>query len=456
MATRKRTLNGSELGQEMGAARLGDARLSRRLARVTERIAERPNASFPACSRNDAELEAVYRFLGNERITPMAILEPHVCASVSRAGGRDAVLVLHDTTYFTFESEREGLGRVHQKDHGFWGHFALAVGLDREAFGVVGLRYGTRIGPSKWRGSKRIALDDGESEANRWPGLVADTAARFGRGQVVHVMDREADWFGLFAFMREQGERFVVRLTHDRLLEGGGHVSDLLAKADTRAKREVELSERAEGGNARTRARHPARKPRIAELHVSAVSATLRSSTSGGALELNVVHVQEASPPENCAPVVWTLVTTEPVDTADDVLRVVDAYRARWVIEEFFKALKTGCAFEKRQLESYPALLNALAVLSPVAWSLLRLRDLGRRDVQQPGRDLLGTRLLALLVRIARRPVPQDPTVRDVMYAVAGLAGHLPRNGDPGWITLGRGYERLLEAARTAAILQKM
>jgi hypothetical protein len=30
------------------------------------------------------------------------------------------------------------------------------------------------------------------------------------------------------------------------------------------------------------------------------------------------------------------------------------------------------------------------------------------------------------------------------MLAIAKLGGHLKRNGDPGWITLGRGYERLL------------
>ena len=36
--------------------------------------------------------------------------------------------------------------------------------------------------------------------------------------------------------------------------------------------------------------------------------------------------------------------TTEPIDTVEQVLRIVDWYRARWVIEEFFKALKTGCA----------------------------------------------------------------------------------------------------------------
>ena len=453
MARAKRGLDGSELARELGSAVLGDSRRSERLAHIVGRVAEHPDASFPASSRSDAELEAVYRFFGNESVTPEAILEPHLLASVARAGTHGDVLVAHDTTHFTFEGEREGLGRIHQMDQGFWGHFALAMSSEREVFGVVGLRYGTRIGPTKWRGSRRIAGGEEPSETQRWPDLVAASAERLGSGRAIHLMDREADWFELFKFMRERGERFVVRLTHDRLLESGGRVSSLLSKAETKATREVELSARAEGHNAKERARHPGRKPRVAELHVSAVSASLRSAMSNGVLELNVVRVVEATPPEGCAPVVWNLVTTEPVETAEDVLRVVDAYRARWVIEEYFKAIKTGCAFEKRQLASYRALLNALAVFVPIAWSLLRLRDIGRRHGARRARDVLEPRLLAVLVQLARRPMPTNPNARDVMYAVAGLAGHLTRNGDPGWITLGLGYERLLEAVRLAALL---
>jgi hypothetical protein len=66
---------------------------------------------------------------------------------------------------------------------------------------------------------------------------------------------------------------------------------------------------------------------------------------------------------------------------------VVDAYRARWVVEEFFKALKTGCQIEKRQMETYEALRIALALFLPIAVRLLALRLIGVRD---EGRNLGG------------------------------------------------------------------
>jgi DDE family transposase len=72
-------------------------------------------------------------------------------------------------------------------------------------------------------------------------------------------------------------------------------------------------------------------------------------------LTLNVVRVWEPKPPRGAPAVCWMLYTSEPIDTAEQLLTIVDQYRSRWVIEEFFKALKTGCAFEKRQLESYRA-----------------------------------------------------------------------------------------------------
>ena len=63
----------------------------------------------------------------------------------------------------------------------------------------------------------------------------------------------------------------------------------------------------------------------------------LRISTTS--LTLQVVEVREVDPPAAEAPVVWRLVTTEPIDTEAQVAAVVDAYCQRWLIEEFFKAV---------------------------------------------------------------------------------------------------------------------
>ena len=103
-------------------------------------------------------------------------------------------------------------------------------------------------------------------------------------------------------------------------------------------------------------------------------------------LRLNVIHVFERKPPKGQPAVEWFLLTNLPIDSDEAIAFAVDCYRARWTIEEFFKALKTGCQFEKRQLESAHSLLNALAILAPVAWRLLLLRHLRTSEEQSAGR----------------------------------------------------------------------
>ena len=68
----RRQLEVPALSFELGDADLGDARLNRRLGLLADRLADRPDASFPK-ALDDAELEAAYRFFGNDSVSPEAI-----------------------------------------------------------------------------------------------------------------------------------------------------------------------------------------------------------------------------------------------------------------------------------------------------------------------------------------------------------------------------------------------
>jgi hypothetical protein len=161
-----------------------------------------------------------------------------------------------------------------------------------------------------------------------------------------------------------------------------------------------------------------------------------------------MVHVFEPNPPKDQVPVEWILLSNEPIDSDEDIRKIVSIYRHRWIIEEFFKAIKTGCAFEKRQLETYHRLTNALAMTIPLAWEMLLLRTQSRENSSLKASEVLDPLRLQVLEvasqRAKRYILPPDPTLRDVAYAIAGLGGHLKRNGPPGWQTLRKGYERLL------------
>ena len=69
--------------QELGAAELGDARLSRRLVKLATRLAESPSASIPQAP-GWAEMRAAYRFLAQDKVDWQDILQPHWDATAQR------------------------------------------------------------------------------------------------------------------------------------------------------------------------------------------------------------------------------------------------------------------------------------------------------------------------------------------------------------------------------------
>jgi hypothetical protein len=302
-----------------------------------------------------------------------------------------------------------------------------------------------------------------DKESRRWLDLVQRVDGELGGvAEAVHVMDREADAYELLAALCSGNHRFIVRLQFDRAVDetvGRGKISDVLRGRRTVLAREVTLSARSPKrreppGRGK---KHPPRRARSATLSVTASSVTIRRPSHLGTrvpatLRLNVVRVHEKNAGRGIEPVEWRLVTSEPIETVEDVAAVVDGYRARWLIEEYFRALKQGCAYERRQLESKHALLNALAVFTPIAWQLLALRQLSRDQADVPADHVLSPLKLTLLQRHPDVKLRVRPTLRDAMLAIAKLGGHIKNNGEPGWLVLGRGYEDLLLLERGAAL----
>jgi hypothetical protein len=439
----------------MSGAEFGDARLSRRLGKIVETVQMGPGKSFPSLF-DDTELEGAYRFFNNDEVTPDRILQPHVAATVARMADEPVTLIVHDTSTMSFDPDgaRRGLGRVRSAGQAFFAHVSLALSGDgtRLPLGAIALSHRIRQGEQR---KKTKAKNNSDNERARWGQQVAAIASLgINRARVVHVMDREADDFALFSQLVGAGDRFVIRLAHDRLLapatrEGFQKLAKAVTQIQAVAEREVPLSRRPAGQRSPQQRRiHPVREGRIAKLAFGATTVVLRRpstqpKTLPATLTLHVARVWEIETLPGESPVEWLLVTTESVATAQHILQVIDWYRARWVIEEFFKAIKTGCAYDSRQLETLEGLVNVLATFMPVAWRMLRMRTQARINPNARATTVLPSTMIQVLRIFSRIKLPATPTARDVLLAVAALGGHLKHNGEPGWITLARGYEKL-------------
>ena len=394
----------------------------------------------------------------NEKVTPSAILAPHYAATVQRAENAGLILCAHDTTEISFSTEREGQGRINDGGRGFFAHVALGRRAEeaRSPLGILGVLTHTRHdAPRKNKHTERIAPSHRESY--RWTQLVEQVHERVGnRAQVVHLLDSEADAYLLLEHLIEGKKRFVIRATHKRRVtnpEGEREpLCQVVSLLEGVFERRIALAARAaKPSKKKTRKRNLPREMRTAHLSYAATRVILHrphgEQTKTKSLVVNVVHVRELHVPEGAEPVDWMLYTTEPVLSGADIERVVDFSRARGRIEELFKALKTGCTFEKRQLESLPTILNALSIFLPIACDLLALRAVAVADPQRPAREVLAPMVFLLLQRHPRSKLAADASIHDTMLAVARFGGHIKNNGTPGWMMLGRGYEEVLMLA---------
>lgn len=438
-----------EIELEFRGGEFGDKRRSARVERIGAALARDPTLSFPEAMASEGQLEALYRLLNNDNVTFAGIHEPHAGRTAERCRSQDDFLVLHDTTALEFAGDREGLGRLQTNAKGFFLHASLAIGMDRSPLGVLAADAWVR--PERPRGTRnqRHTRKDSTRESLRWwRGVERCEDQLQAPGRAVHVMDREGDNYDLFAQLHAAGIRHVIRLAHNRNLVGEAEkLKDFVSNGECLFKREVRVAARAKALPYDQRI-HPERQVRNATLAVSAVSVELRRSNNYApgappSIKVNVVTVREVDCPAGVEPICWHLMTSEPIGTPEDVAFVVDAYRARWVVEEFFKALKTGCQFERRQLESFQSLSNALALFLPIATRLLALRS-AARVAPDAACTALSKRQIHLLRLHTTRPVGKFPTNEQVCLALAEFGGHLRSNGPPGWMVLGRALERLL------------
>jgi hypothetical protein len=441
---------------------LNDRRLESRALSTAAAFAARPRASIRGAARSTAEAEGIYRLLRNPRVSSPALLMPHVARTVERVGAEERVLIIHDTTEFSFGGEtlRSGLGKLRGNDQGFLSHVSLAVSDDGMPLGVLAVRSWTRgdVTVSRRKGRKRSGEDyakQGAKESNRWAEQIHEIRGKVaGQTKLLHIADREADAYPLLATLIEHHDAFVIRLARDRAVREDESadvekIKAIAARARGIVQLDVPLTRRRRSAIPGKQKAFGGRGARVARLEIAATTVELRrpyyNSDDAPWIEVNVVNVREINTPEGETPVDWMLLTSEDVDTVRDVLAVVEAYKARWLIEEFFKALKSGCAIEKRELESLHTLTNALALFIPIASTLLLLRHLARRDPSTPVGHLFNPTQLRILQM--KTKMPESPTAADALLAVAILGGYktgYTGGRPPGWPTLGQGMERLL------------
>ena len=433
-----------------GTCQLGDKRRTNRLMQVAQDIASNPSASLPNQMETWGDLRAAYNLFDRDEVTFEAIARPHWELTKQRATGRN--LVIGDTTELDFGKNRqiEGLGPTgNGSGQGFLLHNALLVDAgSEEIIGVAGqtIHYRNRKSKKKENRSQRLKR---ERESQVW-GTVIDQVGPPREGvSWVHVLDRGGDNFEVYCHLLQQRSGWVVRASklNRYVLAGESEermkLSDYLPQLKLLGSYTLSL---------RARPQQPAREAQL-EVRVGRIKVPPPRHLSPWVRKLkqppiamNVVEVVEVNAPASVTPIRWVLFTSLPVAAFEDAWEVITYYEARWLIEEYHKALKTGCRAEFRQLKTAGRLEAFVGLTSVVALRLLQLKSLARTNPEVPAQRVVPRAWLQML-KLARKKLNRvhDLTVGQFYREVAMLGGFLGRksDGNPGWITIWRGWEKL-------------
>jgi len=449
---------------------LHDKRLDARLRVVLSQLADRPAASIPAACGGYAEMAAAYRLFANEKATFESILEAHADATQQRIGQQPVVVLAQDTTEVDLtrpEQVVKGAGPLDGNSRlGALLHLLHAFTPDGTPLGTVQALAWTRdpeaVGNASLSRAQRAAIPIEQKESHRWVTTLQHArrvASDCPATTCVCVADSEADIYEVFAAAAAgpANMAWIVRACQNRALDRenadetqAGNLREHVLAQPLLFTKTVNVRGRRTKVACETRGRRQARESRVAEVDVRAARVTLRPpyrpSERPPAVVLNLVLVHEPHPPSGEEPIEWLLLTSLPIGDSEQVRQVIQYYCTRWMIEVFFRVLKSGCRVEERRFEALDRLLTCLAVYLIVAWRSLYVCRLARSCPDLNCEAVFEPAEWKAVWKVVRRtdPPATPPPLADVVGLVAQLGGYVNRKraAPPGPQTLWIGLQR--------------
>lgn len=368
-----------ELAAELSVGEFGDARLNRRARVMAEALAQYPNLSIPAALKSKADIEGAYRFFDNHAVKPDRIIAGHIEATYQRIDSLDFVLCVQDTTEVDLtrpKQQVDGAGPMDcENRRGAFFHPMIAFDAACVPLGLVGEKSWTRKEISRAskaeKAEPRRKTPIEEKESDRWiEGLhwAENAAAGCPETTTVCVGDSESDIYDLFAAdtaSEQSNLHLLVRAGQNRNTTENQDWVAQVRQAEKIGDQTVAVRARVSKTGTAKSARSRSREARAAKLEIRKATIELRCPVHAdqklpAGIAVNVVLCEEPHPPEGTDPIRWMLVTTLPIDTVEEVQRIISSYCVRWQIEVYFRTLKSGCKIERRQFDAIDRVLGSV------------------------------------------------------------------------------------------------
>jgi len=444
--------------QNFGGCELGDARRTKRAVKLVAQVAAHPDGSTPTQTDEWADCKAAYRLFDQDDVTFRALCEPHWQLTRARTDG--TWLLIGDTTEIEFGIHRDvsGLGPTgNGGGRGFFLHSSLMINPETDE--VVGLA-GAELFHRQPAPEKETLMQKRKRkrESEVWGRVISLVGPPPESTRFIHIFDAGADNFEVFCHLQMQQCGWIVRAGQKKRVVFDA--KDVRTTPQSLVEQQplagtYELSLRArKGQSARTATIEvrfaPMRMPQPAQ------KTPLMKQCGIKVIAMWVVEAREVNAPANVEPLHWILLTSEPVEDFDEAWTVIGWYEKRPVVEDYHKCLKTGCRVEERQYKTSERLERVTGLLSVVAVRLLQLKFVARSEPDRPAAQVVPQPWIRML-KALRKGRHQIKTVGEFFRSLAMLGGFLDRkhDGQPGWITIWRGLDKLILCIRGADAMYK-
>lgn len=466
--------------EEFADVNLSDKRLNARLITLCDRFSDAPESPINQACADWAETKAAYRFFRNEKVDANDILAAHRIKTSQRAKAHQTVLAIQDTSYFVYTSHLTtgGLGEMSMKkgshvekiySKGLVMHACLATTTDGLPLGLLDQNiFARKLRPEHERrrnGGRYIQdfLPVEQKETYRWLQALKTTEDTLPDTRVVTVCDREADLYDFFKLSHQLDAAVLVRASANRTVNRKSRYAEkdvlklwgYMQQQAEAGSYTLQIPKRAKTKHCQAReARSVTVTVRFAPLSLNPPRNNVKHKTESlPDIDMHAVYVLETDPPAGEEPIEWMLLTSLPVQSFDEACEKVRWYGLRWRIEMYFKVLKSGFRVEACRLGHAQRLARYLMVMSIVAWRLFMITLIARATPETPCTQFLAEDEWQVLFRKTHKnkPLPgKPPCAGDVVTWIARLGGFLARKGDgePGTITLWRGWKRLADLAQ--------
>jgi hypothetical protein len=444
------------LKNQWETSNFGDTRLNKRIVKLAEKILTNPHLGLPLQTQNWAELKGAYRFLGNNKVNYKEIQSKHYMNVLDETKKKtQPILYIQDATELDFsshESKKDELGPLGDyRRTGLMLHSCLAI-IPGKITEIIGLAHqipwirdnnaGRKKTETKAQRRKR------ETEAMHWEKTLQSIGNPSEKDMWISVGDRGNDIFNFLSYCSTTNWNYLIRVTQNRCIITSNNekklLKDYMCSLPSQGIKILNLRAR-NGIRARTVSLNIAYDKVIISVPSNHKKNTFKP------IEAWSVRCWEDAPEG----LNWILLTNIKVSNFNDALQIVDWYALRWVIEEYHKCLKTGCAIERSQLKTAQSLLSLVGLMCVIATKLLALKYLARDKNDVLAKDYVSLFPLKIICHLFNFD-QESITVKQFWHKVASLGGFIGRksDGDPGWQTLWKGWLRLLDMQNGAKILE--